>query len=92
VVEEAILHHSGKPVKAVKHTQPSTFIYIYSFDLLMIIGLVATWSAWPVPPLLILYYILHVLCTVYTYSHAAKYVATVFAIAMYVFIVCYCIP
>jgi len=27
-VEEAVLHWSGKPVKAVKHTQLSTFIYL----------------------------------------------------------------
>jgi len=46
-VEEAVLHWSGKSVKAIKHTQLSTLIYINSFDLLMIIGLVAAWS---VPP------------------------------------------
>jgi len=29
-VEEVVLHWSGKSVKAVKHTQLSTFIYINS--------------------------------------------------------------
>jgi len=47
-VEEAVLHWLGNSVKAVKHRQLATLIYIYSFDLLMTIGPAAIWSAWPV--------------------------------------------
>jgi len=54
-MEEAVLHWSGKSVKAIKHTQLSTLIYINSFDLLMIIGLVVAWSAWLSPPPLYMY-------------------------------------
>jgi len=49
-VEEAVLHWSGKSVKP--YTQISTLIQllilIYSCNLLMIIGLAAALSAWPV--------------------------------------------
>jgi len=47
-VEEAVLHWSGKPFV---HAQFSTFnhILICSFDLLIIIGLAAVWSARIVP-------------------------------------------